>query len=380
MPELVALELPGSQAFVDTVRRVWDAGDAVAPLDPRLPPPAARALLAALAPTAIIGPDGERRSLEGGRPVEPGDALVLGTSGTTGPARGVVLTMAALEASADATTRRLGIDPARHHWLACLPLAHIGAMAVVARAVLTGTPLTVLPGFDAGQVESLGRERIATHVALVSTALARIDPAVFETILLGGAAPPANLAANVVTTYGMTETGSGVVYDGRPLDGVEVAIDPAEGTNEILVRAPMLFRAYRDGTRPNRKAPDGSGGWFPTGDAGRWTPDGRLEVLGRLSDVVVTGGEKVWPPAVEALLATHPLVASVAVWKRPDPTWGERVVAWVVPKDRRHPPRLEALAELTRSQLPPWAAPKELVVVDELPRTPSGKVRRRALR
>ena len=195
-------------------------------------------------------------------------------------------------------------------------------------------------------------------------------------MLLGGAAPPGDLPANVVATYGLTETGSGVVYDGYPLDGVQVAL--VDG--EVLLRGPMLLRAYRDGIDPTVPGPDGAGGWLPTGDGGRLEPDGRLVVHGRLAEVVVTGGEKVWPVAVEQVLAGHPAVAEVAVWKRPDPEWGERVVAWAVPADRSAPPTLRSLADLAAATLSPWAAPKELVLVDALPRTPSGKVRRTDLR
>ena len=187
----------------------------------------------------------------------------------------------------------------------------------------------------------------------------------------------------MVTTYGLTETGSGVVYDGEPLDGVELAIgtgrDGEGADGEVLVRAPMLLRGYRDGTDPRIPGPDGRGGWFPTGDAGRLRPGQVLEVDGRLAEVVVTGGEKVWPSAVEQVLATDHRVAEVAVWKRPDPEWGERVVAWVVPVDPASPPSRDELAELVTGTLSPWAAPKEVVLVDQLPRTTSGKVRRRDL-
>ncbi|HMD46602.1 MAG TPA: AMP-binding protein [Acidimicrobiales bacterium] len=377
MPELVALDVPGGDRFVEVLARVWDDGDAAAPLDARLAAPAAASVLSTLAPTAVVDADGVRTPLEGGRPVEVGDAVVLSTSGSTGEPRGVVLTHDALAASARATSARLGVDPARDRWLACLPLAHVGGLSVVTRALLTGTGLSVLTGFDATIVEGIGRRGEASHVSLVATALARIDPSVFRCILLGAAAPPADRPGNVVTTYGMTETGSGVVYDGVPLDGVEVAI----GTGgEILVRAPMLLRTYRDGTDPRVPGPDGAGGWLPTGDGGRWSGDGRLVVDGRLAEVVVTGGEKVWPAAVEQVLSGHRGVAEVAVWKRPDPEWGERVVAWVVPTDPADPPSPVELAESVTAALAPWAAPKEVVVVPSLPRTSSGKVRRADLR
>ena len=104
------------------------------------------------------------------------------------------------------------------------------------------------------------------------------------------------------------------------------------GPGEVLVRGPMLLRSYRDGTDPKT-----AGGWLPTGDGGRLAADGTLTVFGRMAEVIVTGGEKVWPAAVEQVLSGHPGIDQVAVWKRPDPEWGERVVAWVVPRDPSAP-------------------------------------------
>ena len=356
MRRLIVLDAHGGDAFVDRLRRAWDDGDAVLPLDPRLPAPARAGVLAAARPD---------------RPVEDGDALVVATSGTTGDPKAAVLTHDAVAASAWATSRRLGVDPSTDRWLACLPLAHVGGLSVVTRALLTGTPLTVHDGFDAGAVEAAARAG-CTLVSLVPTALRRIDPGLFRTVVLGGSAMPVDLPANAVTTYGMTETGSGVVYDGVPLDGVEVRVVGGE----VQLRAPMLLRAYRDGSVPI--TPDG---WFPTGDAGAWdAAAGRLRVFGRVGDVVVTGGEKVWPAAVERVLARVPAVGEVAVVGRPDPEWGQRVVALVVPALGADPPTLDALRTAVRRELPAYAAPRELCLVDALPRTGSGKVARAALR
>ena len=396
MPELVALDLPGGIGFVDALRAIWDTGDAAAPLDPRLPPAARQALLDALRPTRIVGSDGEQRALPDGIGVEDGDALVVatsGTSGTSGHPKGVVLTHDAIAASAVATSARLGIDPARHVWMACLPLAHIGGLSVVTRSIITGTPVVVLPGFEAEVVERAGRSGQVSHVSLVATALQRLDPSVFTCVLLGGSRVPDALPPNAVATYGMTETGSGVVYDGWPLDGVELSFRPAQGTDpgrepdadgaadaegEILIRAPMLFRCYRGAHDDALVAgPDGSRDWFATGDAGRLDGDGKLAVSGRIADVITTGAEKVWPDQVERVLIAHPGIAEVAIWKRLDPEWGERVVAWVVPIDNG--PSLDELRQMVTEGIAPWAAPKELVLVEDLPRTAGGKVRRRAL-
>ena len=139
----------------------------------------------------------------------------------------------------------------------------------------------------------------------------------------------------------------------------------------------MLFRCYRDGNDGRVVGPDGAEDWFATGDAGHLDADGTLTVSGRIDDVITTGAEKVWPDLVERALIAHPGVAEVAVWKRADPEWGERVVAWVVPADSA--PSLDELRVIVAETIAPWAAPKELVIVDDLPRTAAGKVRRREL-
>ena len=167
MPHLVAVDLPGGAAFVDTLRREWDQGNAVLPIDRRLPVPARAALLAAMAPDRLVDEQGSH-TLDG-RGVEEGDALVIATSGSTGTPKGVVLTHAAVAASAHATSHHLGIHRT-DTWLACLPLAHIGGLSVVTRALVTETPLVVHDGFDAGAVERAAREG-ATAVSLVATAV-----------------------------------------------------------------------------------------------------------------------------------------------------------------------------------------------------------------
>lgn len=353
MHRLVVLEAVG-QAFVDDLRRVWEAGDAVLPLDPRLPAPARQEVLAA----ARVD-----------EPVEPGDALVVATSGTAGRPKAAVLTHDAVAASAAATSAHLGVDPAADRWLACLPLAHVGGLSVVTRALHTGTPLVVHERFDAAAVDEAARAG-CTRTSLVPTAMARVDAAAWRTILVGGQAAPPDRPANVVATYGMTETGSGIAYDGVPLDGVELRV---ADDGQIHVRGPMLLRAYRDGTDPKDAA-----GWLPTGDAGELV-DGVLRVHGRLGDLVITGGENVWPVAVERALADHPKVAEVAVVGRPDPEWGQAVTAVVVPADRADPPTLDELRDHAKRVLPGYAAPRVLELVGSLPRTSLGKVRRRDL-
>ena len=369
MPDLVAIDLPGGLQFVAALRRAWDAGNAVAPIDGRLAPPARRRLLEMLRPAWVVTAEGTERQ-EGAAQTEEGDALVVATSASTGAAKGVVLTHDAVAASARATSARLGVRPEAHRWLACLPLSHIGGLSVVTRSLLTGTALTVLDGFHATPVSAAAGPDVI--VSLVPTALARVGASAFYKVVLGGSAPPAALPPNVVTTYGMTETGSGVVYDGLPLDGVEMSISP---TGEVRLRGPMLLRAYRDGAVPLDDK-----GWFATGDAGAIDEAGRLHIYGRLSDLIITGGENVWPAAVEDILRQHPGVAEVAVSSRPDPEWGERIVACVVPSDPSGPPELAALRGLVAEQLAAFAAPKEVVILAALPKTSIGKLRRQALR
>lgn len=364
MPELVALDLPGGPGFVDELRRAWDAGDAILPIDQRLPHPAKVDLVARLHAGLVVDADGRHRT-DAGRPTEPGDAAVVATSGSTGRPKGVVLTHAAIAASADATSARIGVQ-ADDHWLACLPLSHVGGLSVVFRALHLGTPLTVLPAFEPTAVERSG----ATLVSLVATALRRIDPTRFRVIVLGGSRPPADRPANTVATYGMTETGSGVVYDGVPLDGVEVRV--VDG--ELQLRGEMLLRSYRDGTDP--KLPDG---WLPTGDLGAIADDGRVTVHGRRGELIITGGENVWPERVEAALRTHPGVADVAVYGRDDDEWGQVVTALVVPAAPAAAPALAELRDHVKQALPAFCAPRRVVSCTEIPRTTLGKIQRAGL-
>jgi O-succinylbenzoic acid--CoA ligase len=161
-----------------------------------------------------------------------------------------------------------------------------------------------------------------------------------------------------------------VVYDGRPLDGVEIRIGPDD---EIHIRCAMLLRCYGDGSTPLVD------GWFPTGDLGVLDDRGELTVYGRRSDMIITGGENVWPAVVESAVKTHSSVAEVAVAGAPDTEWGERVVAWIVPVDAGDPPTLTSIRSIVAESLPIYMAPKEIRLVDSLPITSSGKVRRHDL-
>jgi O-succinylbenzoic acid--CoA ligase len=369
VPELVAVMMPGGRAFVETLERIWNRGDALLPVDPRLPRAAQRLLLDAMHPGRLVDETGDEIRLEGVRPVDDGDALVVATSGSTGDPKGVVHTHASVAASAVASSARLEVDPDHDRWLACLPLVHIGGLSVITRALITGTPLEVHPGFDVESVTAAAH-RGATLISVVPTTLARIDPTLFRRLVVGGAAPMGVLPPNAVTSYGMTETGSAVVYDGRPLDGVEVRVDGGQ----LFVRGPMLLRCYRDGVDPKDEQ-----GWLATGDSGAVTDDGLVSVYGRLDDLIITGGENVWPAAIERVLAAIEGVAQAAVIGRADPEWGQRVVAIVVPSDPSTPPSLDELRAEVKQSLPAYAAPHELELVSDLPRTLLGKVQRRSL-
>lgn len=360
MPRLVALDLSAGPEFVEQIVRVLDDGDAFLPLDQRLSLAEKQRLASTLGATHVRDSNDET-ALHGGSPVDEGDALVIATSGSTGIPKGVVLTRDAIRASARLGSRRLPSGSGTH-WLACLPLSHIGGLSVIFKALDTGASLTVLQRFDADAVTRAAHEG-CTHVSLVPTALRRLDPSLFECILLGGSRPPSERPSNVIATYGLTETGSGVVYDGRALDDVRVSVG-VDG--EILIKSPTNMRCYRDGST----AID-SDGWLHTGDVGT-LQSGTLSIDGRLDDLIKTGGEKVWPEVVERLVsAVHP-DAEICVVGVDDPEWGQRVV--LVTTD----PLLTvaAVREIVITDLPVFHAPKNVIHLTDLPRTAIGKIRR----
>ena len=170
---------------------------------------------------------------------------------------------------------------------------------------------------------------------------------------------------------------------GQPFQKEGVVVEDPSQARDVLEQkltdfretwAPMLLRCYRDGTDPKD-----ADGWLPTGDLGRLTDAGHLVVEGRRDDLIVSGGESIWPAAVETALSAHPDVADVAVAGTPDDEWGQIVVAHVVPADADRPPDLASLRDAVREVLPAHAAPRRLVLVGAIPRTALGKVRRRAL-
>ena len=366
MRELVAIDTSSASIIVSTVRKLWDNGDSALVVDQRLPTAAKTTLVEKLGVHRVFDGTSMSTRLSTAEPMREDDALVVATSGTSGETKGVIHTHAGLRAASIATAAALGCG-AEAHWLACLPLSHIGGFGVVTRALHTGAGLTVLDGFDPSAVESSQ----ATHVSLVATALARIEATLFRRILLGGSRPPAAVPHNVTTTYGLTESCGGIVYDRRPIPGVSVRI---ADDGEVLLRGPMIMDRYRNADLVSPVDPDG---WLHTADFGSIS-EGLLHVHGRRGDLIITGGENVWPDAVERVLATHPDIVECCVAGIDDPEWGQRVVAWIVSTSHGKP-SIDEIRDHVAEELPRFCAPREVRYVASLPRTALGKVIRRQL-
>ncbi|WP_374023008.1 o-succinylbenzoate--CoA ligase [Mycobacterium sp. HNNTM2301] len=342
--------------------------------------------LVALAP----GSEALAAGLRVGEPIDDDVALVVTTSGTTGAPKGALLTAAALTASATATHDRLG-GPGR--WLLALPPHHIAGLQVLVRSALAGSPpveLDVSAGFDITELPSairrLGPGRRYTSLVAAQLAKALTDPsataalAELDAVLLGGGPAPqgvldaaAAAGVAVVRTYGMSETAGGCVYDGVALGGVLVRI-AADG--RVVLGGATLAKGYRNPVQPD---PFAEPGWFRTDDLGVVDQAGVLTVLGRADDAISTGGLTVLPQLVEAALDTHPAVGDCVVFGVPDDRLGQRVVAAIVVADGRPAPALDALRAHVARTLDATAAPREVHVVDALPRRGIGKVDRAAL-
>jgi o-succinylbenzoate---CoA ligase len=363
---LIALRLPPGRSFWTAVEDAWARGDAVLPLPVAAPDRAVAALLSALRPHVLVDGEGALEQ-DDPEPVAPEVALVITTSGTSGRPKGVEITRAALEASATASDARLE-SAADDRWLCCLPVSHIAGFQVLFRSGFAGLPVVVHTRFDPAEVAA---EDDVTLVSLVPTMLRRlldagVDLRRFRAVLVGGAPTPPELlrraraaGANIVRSYGMTETCGGCVYDGMPLEGVEVSVG---ASGRVLIRGPVLARGYR--SRPDLTTRAFADGWFRSDDLGQIDEFGRLQVLGRADDVIVTGGEKVDPSEVAVALSEHPLVADVSVFGAGDPEWGERVVAIVVPVSGSDPPTLADARAFLGSRLAAYKLPKELIVAN----------------
>jgi len=326
-------------------------------------------------------------SLRADSEVDDDVAVVVSTSGTTGTPKGALLTSSALTASAEATHVRLG---GTGRWLLALPAHHVAGLQVLVRSIVAGTaPVAISAGFSAAElvwaVDSLGPGR--RYVSLVAAQLEKAlgDPsataalASMDAVLIGGGPMPAGVAQRasaagipVVRTYGMSETAGGCVYDGVPLDGVRLRIDDGR----VVLGGSTLAKGYRNPVEPD---PFVEPGWFRTDDVGSVDDSGVLTVLGRVDDAISTGGLTVLPPLVESAVASHDAVAECVVFGVDDERLGQRVVAALVLTPGSSAPTLADIRAHVATTLDTTAAPREIHVVDEIPRRGIGKVDRRAL-
>jgi o-succinylbenzoate---CoA ligase len=402
----VATCLPTTLEHAVVIHGVGWLGGTVVPLHPRLTRDELDWQLRDVAPRLLVTADSVGELLAVGSEREPtpteagAHAAILYTSGTSGRPKPVPLTWANFQASVSGSTERLGTDP-EDDWLCPLPLAHVAGLAVLTRSAWLGTAATLLDGFDAELVaELLGAGRI-TLASLVPTLLRRLldldrplpAPRLRAILLGGGPADSATLERAfalgwpIAPSYGLTETCSqlatlapaearrkaGTV--GLPIAGAEVAV--RQGT--IWVRGPMVMAGYLDRPEENAERFDPDG-WFNTGDLGRLDAEGYLTIATRREDLIVTGGENVYPAEVEAALASHPAVVDSAVLGLSDAEWGQRVTAVVVVRAGSSPPTPEELTAHLRERLAPFKLPKSWWFHDELPRTASGKLIRATLR
>ncbi|HEX3801299.1 MAG TPA: AMP-binding protein [Solirubrobacteraceae bacterium] len=316
------------------------------------------------------------RDIDGDLPY-PDVATVMFTSGTTSAPKPVYLTLRNWEANALGSALALGLD-LNERWLCVMPLAHVGGLSILLRSTLYASTVVLHERFDTEAVlaELMDPARAITLVSLVPTMLARLldaglhNPPTLRWVLLGGGPIPPGMLARaaaaavpVAPTYGMTEGCSQIATFGLPLHGVELQVEDGE----VVVRGPNFARSALD-----------RDGWLRTGDLGEIDERGRLRIVGRKSDTIVSGGENVAPAEVEAVLLEHPAVADAGVFARADREWGERVVAAVVLRDDLAATPAE-LQNFVGARLARFKVPKEIEFSDALPRTVSGKLLRRQL-
>lgn len=368
--ELLAIRLPAEQA-ADAVLDAWARRQPVAVLDPNAPDAA----------TAHA-----RAALRLDEPVDPSIAAVVVTSGTTARPKAVELTWAGLECMARGFSAAIGADPATDRWLVCLPVHHVAGLAILARAWVSGVPVTAHNGFEIDRVADAPEKTGATLVSLVPTMLKRLldaEPdtlARFRCVVLGGARTPAALRRRAVDAgaaffdaYGLSETWGGCVINGRPITDVDARLDDSGG---IIVHGPVVMRGYR-GDPDATAAAFTADGWLRTGDAGVLDDDGRIAIVDRARDLIITGGVNVSPTAVEEVLIRHPAILDVCVVGVPDDEWGERVVAHVVAQPATAAPTLDELRAFAGESLSAAQLPREVRTRTEIPRSSSGKALRR---
>jgi O-succinylbenzoic acid--CoA ligase len=380
----VALALPPGEAFAVALHATQRVGALAVPVDLRLTPeerPAGDVTVS------------EDEPLKGGDELPPAPAagahelgepaILVHTSGTTSAPKPVPLTYGNWLWSALGSGVALGVHP-QERWLSALPLSHVGGLSILMRSAICGTTALVHERFETDRVLHALRHDGVTVVSLVPTTLARLldaglaQPPALRCALIGGGPVPPELLRRarragvpVAQTYGLSEACSQVTT-ARPGDEQPDAGPPLFCTRvrtaadgEIEVAGPTL-------------ATSGPDGWLATGDLGKLDGEGRLRVTGRKADTIVTGGENVAPTEVEAVLAEHPAVAEAAVHARPDPDWGEAVVATVVLRDGMRAQPADLIAHCA-ARLARFKVPKQVGFARELPRTRSGKLLRRAL-
>lgn len=362
MRELIAIDLPPGPDFVVALNEIWNNGDAVLPIDQRLPRVARQELLKQLKAKEVITSNNERLHLDNSRPVGDGDALVIATSGSTGTPKGVVHTHESINSAIQITGTRLNCT-SDDHWLACLSLGHVGGLSVVLRAMYYKSKLSFVDHIDQDSID-MALKSGATMTSLVPTVLQSVDVRQFRTVLIGGAQASGALPPNVVTTYGLTETMGGLIYNEVPLDQVKIRIS---ADTEIQIKSPTLFRCYRDSTDTEIIS-----GWFNTGDLGELV-GGKLKVHGRKDELINTGGYKVWPSSVAAAIQEIDQVSDVVVAGTPDDKWGSAVTAWIVLKEPAITLKLEDIRQHVKTTLPDYCAPQKIYLVAEIPRSAIGK-------
>jgi O-succinylbenzoic acid--CoA ligase len=333
--------------------------------------------------------------------------VILFTSGTTGRPKGAVLTEGNFRASARGSEANLGAHPAPR-WLGTLPLFHVGGLAMLTRTAYDGGCLVLRERFEADDTNRAIDEEGVTHASFVATTLERVleargdrpVPATFRLALIGGGPIPAPLLARAraagllaLQTYGLTEACSQVTTEhpdeadgrtaGRPLPGLEVRIVGPGGEalgagreGDIEVRGPTVMAGYLN--RPEATSEALRDGWLRTKDVGRLDARGRLTVLSRRTDLIVRGGENIYPAELEAVLASHPAVQEAAVVGVPDERWGEVPVAFVA--TRNAAPLPEELGAWCRECLAGFKVPARFLRIEALPRNAMGKVERAVLR
>jgi O-succinylbenzoic acid--CoA ligase len=430
----IALLLPGGVDFVAWFHAVHLAGRSALPLNTRLTLRELSSQLVDARVGHLLGAQDDARLAELARQVPglqacaapslaslpaaagalPGEQFapettlaVLFTSGTSGRARGACLSWGNFEASAVAAAERLG-PAVGGRWLACMPLFHVGGLSILIRSVLFGGPVRLQDRFDGAAVSDALDAGDIVGLSLVPTMLSRLldyrggrpAPANLRVLLLGGAAAAPELLRRalaagfpVCPTYGLTEAASQVATAAPPPDpsgpspmlplpGIEIRILaggrelPAGAEGEIAVRGAVVMKCYLNDAEATARAMQRD--WLLTGDIGCLDANGALHVLDRRSDLVISGGENVYPAEVEAILLEHPAVTEAGVAGVPDADLGARVVAWIVTTPGLATDAAD-LQRFCRSRMAGYKLPREFRFVDALPRTGSGKLQRRRL-